>query len=801
MVPLAERAARRIAWALLPVLLLLEAGLAAQAQTPSTSRFTVSGFVEDAETGERLIGATVYDTRARSGTTTNAYGFFALTIRADSSHLQVAYLGYAPLQEEPCPGRDRGVTFRLEPQTVELDGVEVVAEGRALPNTHTVRLTARDLEDVPALLGERDALKALQLLPGVQSGAEGTSGLYVRGGTPDQNLLLLDGAPVYNAAHAFGAFSVFNPDALQSVHLIKSGFPARYGGRLASVLEVTMREGSANRFAGAGSVGLIASRLTLEGPLVRDRSAFIVSARRTYADLLARPFLHNRGAKVGYFFYDVNAKAHVAPSARSRFFASLYTGDDRFYSAARETFQGSGETETTRAALGWGNTTLTLRGTRLLGPRLFASFLVLHSQYRFGTERLEQLERPAPTGSLTGAHAEAYAETYTFAHTSGLRDYAAKLDVDFVPGPRHALRFGAAATHHAFVPGRTRRTQGRGAATTLDTTRADPVSAFEAAGYVEEEMRLAPGLQVHLGLHATAYHVRTRWYTSLQPRLSATAELGHAWSLSGSATRMRQHLHLLTHSGVGLPTDLWVPATDRIGPEDGRQYTLGVGRRLEGYDLAAEVFHRSMKGLVAYRAGSSFLETIDAWEDAVTTGRGHSTGLELLVTKTRGSLQGSLGYTLSRTRRRFAALNGGRAFPFRYDRTHDLALSLTRALSARRRLTLTWVYGTGQAVTLPVARYTDGLARLEHYGSRNAARLPAYHRLDLAYHVRFSPRWGRGELVLGLYNAYNRRNAFYVTLEERTVTDPETGRVYVEDVYRQVSLFPILPAVSYSFSF
>ena len=759
--------------------------------------YTISGYVEDAETGERLVGATLYEEEKQIGTTTNAHGFYSLTLPAGAVTFRVSYIGYAADTLRLTLDDNLQHIFHLNALSVELAEVEIVAETAKPAGLEQVRITPAEIRKLPALLGETDVLKTLQLLPGIQSGQEGTTGLYVRGGGPDQNLILLDGVPVYNVGHIFGFVSVFNTDAIQSVNLIKGGFPSRYGGRLSSVIDITMKEGNLKDYVATGSVGLLASRLMVEGPIVKDKSSFALSGRRTYLDVLAGPFINSDDNRSGYYFYDLNAKANYVFSNRSRLYFSLYGGRDRFSSVSSETFKGSGETESTTAKLFWGNLTSTLRWTRLLSRKLFLSTTLLYSQYRLETAIEEK----------TTFKDRDQVESFSLDYSSGLYDWSARLDVDYLPDARHGVKFGIGATHHTFRPGTTQR---RSLSTDLpaqDTTLSPtgPQEAVEVSAYIEDEMQVSPAFSANVGVHGSAFFVGDARYTSVQPRLSVRYQLLDRWRLQASFTTMRQYIHLLTNAGIGLPTDLWVPATDRIKPQDALQASLGVERRFSRFNLQVVGFYKRMRHLIEYKEGADFLATGQDWQNKVEAGRGRSYGTEVFMQKRQGRTTGWVGYTWSRTTRRFEEINRGRAFPYRYDRRHDVSLVLTRHLSARRTFSVTWVYGTGNAVTLPVGRFRDGgfvfgSNRLL-YESRNGVRIPAYHRLDVAYRIRYDTKWGDGELSLGLYNAYNRKNPFYLFLDEKEERDPETGAPRFVDVYKQVSLFPILPSISYRFTF
>lgn len=740
----------------------------------------LNGFVEDAQTGERLVGATVYDGARRTGAVTNAFGYFALPLSgSDSARVAVRYLGYASRDTVLIPA-GQPVVIRLAPTAGELGDVTVEADDLDAAPPGSVRLTAADVERLPALLGEADPLKALQLSPAVGFGSEGSVGLHVRGGSPDQTLLLLDGAPVYNAAHAAGAVSVFNTDALQSVLLVPGAPPARYGGRLSAVVDVASREGSRERRAGTATIGLLASRALVEGPLAGGRGAYVVAGRRTYADLLARPLLFQEGTAAGYSFQDGSAKVNLDLDARTRVFASAYGGRDRFYSRSSETFDGSQRTEASSTAIEWGNVTATARATRVLSEWAFASALVYYSQYDFAAAR-EASETYPPGSDREG-------QAVVFEQASGLRDLAAHADVQLALAG-HAVEAGASVERRAFRPAQVFRSRVDGAEADVVSVD-DRTATLGGAAYVSDAVRVGRA-RVEAGLRLGWLTTGARAYVGVQPRLAGLLGVG-PWTVRASAGRTWQPLHLLSNPGVGLPTDLWVPATDRTPPASAWQVALQADRSFgDGWTGSVSGFAKTMDGLVEYRDGSGFFGSGERWSDAVTTGAGQAYGLELAAGRRGGRTELQVAYALSRSERTFDAIDAGRPFPYRYDRTHDLSLALTRHLSDRRRLTALFVYGTGAAVTVPTGRFGPGSFGTIVYGDRNGGRLPAYHRLDVSYEVDY----GRGRLALGLYNIYNRLNPYYVTYEARY--DERLRRT----VYgtRRVALFPILPSVSYRF--
>ena len=769
---------------------------------PPPAEVTVSGTVTDAATGETLIGAAVYAPALGRGTTTNAYGFYSLALPPGPARLVASYVGLAPSDTTVEVRADRRRDVRLSPDSTGLGEVVVEAADAdaALSGAYaSVALSGDDVQALPAILGEADVLKALQMQPGVGGGAEGTAGLHVRGGTPDQTLVLLDGIPVYNAAHLFGFVSVFNADAVKRVELFKGGFPARFGGRLSSIVDVRMREGNEEARRGHARIGLLSSQALTEGPIADGRGAYLVSARRTYLDLLAKPVFAATGGLDNFtptaYFYDVNAKANARVSDRDRLYLSLYAGRDRFAAVADDADISGGRGE---GYLTWGNLTGALRWTRPLTDRLFAATTLTASDYAF------DVGLEADRVALGGADLQSFRSRYL----SSIRDLAVRTDLEWSPSAAHAVTAGGGLTHHRYAPG----------AFTYDpfdvagdtTLGAGPLSSWEGAVYVEDEVRLGPAL-VSAGVRATGLAVEGATYGSVEPRLAARGAVA-GLVVRGSVSRMTQYLHLLTTvGGIGLPADLWVPATDRVGPERAWQATVGVADEAGRTRWSLDAYAKEMTGLVAYREDSDLVRADTDWQDQVTTGEGRSVGVEFAASHAGPRTSAQFAYTLSKTDRRFDALAGGERFPYRYDRTHDLGLAVRHRLSRRLDLSAAFVYQTGQAITLPTVTYFaprpgydlttgsegSGGNQTFAYGPRNGYRLPATHRLDLGLDLYFRRGTRPHALSLEVYNVYNQANPYYVEFGRRV--DPETGESV--PVLTGRSLLPIVPSLSYQFSF
>lgn len=780
------------------LLLLFFGSLAIHAQQNTG---TISGHITDLRSGEALLGATVYELRSGKGTVSNPYGFYSLTLPADSVVLRFSYVGYQTLELRLKLGGQVTQQVKLEP-SLELREVEVVGRrtGDEVESTRmgTVEVPMEMVRSLPVLLGERDVLKTIQLLPGVQSGNEGGAGLYVRGGGPDQNLILLDGVPVYNANHLFGFFSVFNTDAIRSVTLTKGGFPAEYGGRLSSVIDLRMKEGDNQKLHGEGGIGLIASRFTLEGPIKKDTTSFMISARRTYLDLLARPLIRSAsgGNSVGgYYFYDLNTKINHRFSERSRLFLSGYFGRDKFFVRDRYEWNNGGDAYEDRNEVGldWGNAIGALRWNYVFNPRLFSNTTLTYSNYRFTV--FNEYE------NIRTVNGDRRTNTNSISYRSGIEDWSVRTDLAYTPVPEHYIKFGGGLILHKFTPGVSRAKEDSEEQRSDSTYGSPPTYAQEFFGYVQDEFTLGDRVKVNAGLHGSGFLVKNKTYLSLQPRISGRYLINERSSVKASYANMAQFLHLLTNAGIGLPTDLWVPPTDRIAPQFADQVAAGYTRSLtDAYVLTFEVYHKQMRNLIEYKDGATFLATGTDWQNNVAVGNGRSTGAEILLEKKTGKTTGWFGYTLSWTDRQFDELNQGRVFPYRYDRRHDVSLAVTHRFNERLDVGLVWVYGTGNAVTLPLERYETlpqlnlfgQVSEIEHIAERNNYRMPAYHRLDLGVNMHKKKKWGERTWNLGFYNAYSRQNPFFLYFSFDTA-----GRQRLT----QISIFPIIPSATYSFKF
>tara|TARA_B100001057_G_scaffold228064_1_gene228339 strand:- start:9157 stop:11559 length:2403 start_codon:yes stop_codon:yes gene_type:complete len=781
-------------------------------------KYTISGYASDFETGESVIGANIFSNDYRAGVSSNKYGFYSITLDEGVHLISFKFIGYETITKEFNLNKD--IEFNAEFKLSNIVTDEVIVKGKAnvvqRTETSVIEIPIQQIKSIPALMGEVDVLKAVQLLPGVQS-SEGTSGFYVRGGSPDQNLILMDGVPVYNVSHIGGLFSVFNADAIKNVRLTKGGFPARYGGRLSSVLEIDMKDGNMKEFKADATVGLISSKLMIEGPIIKDKTSFIVAGRRTYIDLFVRPFMPNN-TDLTLHFYDLNAKVNHRFSRKDRLFISAYAGDDIFAVDFTENFSdGSGFNEDTRliAGLGYGNITSTIRWNHLFGDKLFSNTTLIYSKYQFNTG----FGVESTLGTTLGN------ENYDidFGYKSGIEDIGGRIDFDYTPNPNHDIKFGVSFTNHNFTPGQNNLSinvsyppaDTSNINISIDTTLffSPQVKANETFFYFEDNIKFTKRLKANIGIHFGIYNsLNLRSVVnqfsdtdiSFEPRLSVRYLLSDTWSAKASYAKMRQNIHLLSNSSVGFPSDLWLPAVDAAPSQNSEQIAASINTELLNgeIEVSLEGYYKTMNNLITYEAGYSNLQSTESWENSIETGgEGESYGLELFIQKQKGKTTGWIGYTLSWSNRKFDNINQGNWYPYKYDRRNDLSIVLNHKFNDKWDLGLTWVYGTGNAITFPRSTYFSTLQsgrndnfyvwNIESYGDRNSVRLPSYHRLDFGVNRHSQKKNYKGTWSFGAYNLYNRKNPFFAYLAYQNS----------RRVAKQVSLFPIIPSVSYRIQF
>lgn len=759
---------------------------------------TISGTIKDGDSGETLVGATVMVSDAGLGTTTNEYGFYSISVPVqDSLLVKYSYVGFQAQEYWLTSKVDTAINVRLT-TGVELDAVIVQANSfqEQLSSTEmsVEAITTREARLLPVLLGESDILKTLQLKPGIPSGSEGRTGLFVRGGAADQNLIVLDEAVVYNANHLFGFFSTFNTDAVKDLKIYKGGFPAQYGGRLSSVIDVKLKEGNDQRLSGSGGLGLIASRLTLEGPIEKGKSSFIVSGRRTYVDLLTRGVNsanennEDFNPIPDYYFYDLNAKVNFQLGEKDRIFLSGYFGRDVF----------GFESDFFNFNFDWGNATGTARWNHVFNPKLFANTTFTYSDYQYNINN-----------RITG---------FSFGLGSDIQDVNLKTDFYYAANNRHTIRFGAMATHHTFTVGRLQAGSDDGV---VSFSAGQEFRGVEMGLYVSDEMELSDRFSANAGLRLSGFNNDGKTYVGLEPRLAARYKLNDRVSLKGSYARMFQYLHLIANAGVALPTDIWYPSTERVQPQRSDQVAAGASYLLGSkYFFNLEAYYKRLDRQLQFVDGAQIFVN-DELEDEFAVGEGRAYGLEFSLEKKEGQFTGWIGYTLALTRlQNFETLSPTGRFaqesegfgPFSpiYDRRHDLSVVGMYELSQRWILSATFVYGSGDLTWLPSGRFSfqdvPGMnfeAIVPDYRARNTFRLPAYHRLDLSVVYKLFPKWGESDLTLSVINAYDRRNAFFIFLEPQFESpDNNLGiEVPTRIAAKQVSLFPILPSLTWNFKF
>lgn len=748
-------------------------------------RHTLSGYLRDGATGEALGYATVYASENHTGVSTNEYGFFSITLPAGNYCFNFSYIGYQEQKDTVLLNRDISLNIELMQETTSLGEVKVVGKAvddRVRQNeTGTVKLDVKQLNVIPILFGEQDILKTIQLLPGVSPAGEGSSGFFVRGGNVDQNLILLDDAPVFNPSHLLGFFSVFNSDAIRDLKLYKGGVPARFGGRASSVMDIRMKEGSMKDYRFAGGIGLISSRFTAEGPIVRDRSSFMVSGRRTYADLFL-PFSPNsdiQGNKL--YFYDLNLKGNLIINDNNRLFLSGYFGRDVM--------------KASDFGLNWGNKVGSLRWNHQFSPSLFLNTTLVINDYNYRTE-----------GDIDGE----------FSLTAGIKDFSIKQDYTISLYPDISLLFGFISTFHQFKPGEV-----SSSSVNIPSFKIDEKKGLENAIYVFAEQHLFPKWTIGYGLRFSLFSrigpgTETEYdddaniisevefpkgefyrnYFGLEPRVNLSRLLSDNASLKFGYNRMFQYIHLLSNSSAGTPIDYWLPSSNNIKPQIVSQFSAGYFKELSQakYDYSIEAYYKFMDNQIDYRNGADVFLNEDA-EAELLFGIGRSYGIEGLFRKNQGKLTGWVAYTLSRTEKQIDEINNSEWYPARQDRTHDLSIVVNYQLGSRWSVSSTWVYYTGNAVTFPSGKYAMDGNIVSYYTSRNGYRMPAYHRLDLGANLLLKKRENYvSELTFGIYNAYGRKNAYFYQFRTKEGDTLETEAV-------KVYLFSVIPSITWNFRF
>lgn len=776
----------------------ISSGLQAQNRYSLEGKFTLNGYIKDSLSGESVIGASILINGKSKGVTSNQYGFYSITLDSGIYVITVSHISY--LFKTILLKLDSSLSFNFElaPKSKALHEV-VVYSKRQDGNVKNAQMGKVDLsigqiKNIPALLGEVDILKAIQLLPGIQNAGEGNAGFYVRGGGPDQNLIVLDDAVVYNTGHLFGFFSIFNSDAIKDVSVIKGGMPAQYGGRLSSVLDISMKEGNMNKTEMEGGVGLIASRFSIQGPIKKDKASYMISARRTYVDALIKPFIKKSSSfhGSGYYFYDLNTKMNYKFSEKDRLYLSGYFG--------RDVFDFNNSDQSFKTNIPWGNSTATLRWNHVFNRRLFANTTLVYNDYKFRFGAIQ--------------------DNLAFELSSGIRDGTMKMDFDYYPLPQHKLKFGGLITYHKFIPN---VLTGHQDSIVFHPNDENDKYAFENAVYLQDDWTVNDKIKINYGLRWSEFtqvgpytkYVRDanqnktdstvyknlqpiKTYGGFEPRVTLRYSLNDETSLKAAITRNYQYIHLVSNSGSTLPTDLWVPSTYIVKPQMSWLYSAGVFKNFRNneYETSLELYYKDMRNQIEYSNG--YTPSLTDPESEFVFGKGWSYGAELFIHKVRGKFNGWIGYTLSWTWRKFKDLNNGEKYPAKYDRRHDLSIVVNYEKNKKWKFGAVFVFGTGNAITLPEQFYFINGVLTQEYSQLNQYRMKPYHRLDLSATYTPTPKKKKkvqSYWVFSIYNAYSRLNPYFLYFNQ--TGSPYNGTLQVQA--KQVSLFPILPAVTWNF--
>ena len=780
---------------------------------PIKQHFTLNGYVLDEISKETLIGANIYDQQNKQGTITNPFGFFSITLPEGNTELNFSYIGYGSKQIALYLCKDTLLTVQLKNDNT-LEEIVVLSD-KMETGFQSSRMGANNIplthiKNTPALLSEADVLKSIQLLPGIQGGITGTSGLYVRGGSPDQNLYLLDGVPLYNVDHTLGILSIFTPESVKKVDLYKSSFPARYGGRLSSVIDVRTNDGDMRNYHGSLTIGLLTSRMHFEGPLWKDRTSFIISARRSYADLIIKPFM-DKDTKGGYYLYDINTKLNHRFSDRDRLFFSFYHGKDHasFTNTSSYYFEEEKETDTReRQVMAWGSTLGALRWNHIVSNRLFHNITLSYNRFRFNIKN-----------NFTSANKHLDSQYY-----SGIEDWGLTSDFDFHPSPSHFIKFGGNYLYHTFRP-ETQHTfvhspnEQEQPDKTYTIGGNEATHSHEISLYVEDDFKWNEQWKTNIGAHFSLFQVQKHTYASLEPRITVSFKTSPNLTFKAAYTHMTQYVHLLSSSNLSLPTDLWVPVTQKIRPMRACQFSIGgYYTGIQGWEFSVEGYSKITKNVMEYKDGNTLVGNSIHWEEKVEMGKGRNFGIEFMLEKKTGRTTGWINYTLAKADRIFSKgnVNGGKRFPYKYDRRHSVNITINRRLNKKVYMSASWIYASGNTATLPKEKATIILPEgsygwghmgntgngvvfpIEYSSSRNNYRLPASHQLNLGFNFHKKTKHGERIWNVSIMNAYNSLNPNHVFIDYYTDEQSEGKKI---PVIQKVTLLPFLPSFSYTYKF
>jgi len=757
----------------------------------------LSGYITDSKTGEAIIGANIMDLESSVGTSSNKFGFFTLNLKKNEIHqVKFSYVGYDTKVIDIQINKDKSLMVSLDLSEHILNEIVVVSRKKIEERAEMgkIDIPISTIRSLPSLSGEADIMKAFQLMPGVQMGAENTNGLFVRGGSADQNLFLLDDVPLYNVNHLGGFFSVFDPSMLKSVDLYKGGFPARYGGRISSVMDIRTKDGNLYNHKGEFSLGILSSKLFLEGPIKSGKSSYALSFRYCNFGIYTWLFskLQNDAGTSGYDFYDINLKANYILSPQNRLFLNFYSGNDNIsYKETNVKIENSNYTYSGYSDIKWGNTSGSMRWLHTTDNGFFNNTTLSFSGYKFFNS-IESCTKDTDTNEKTND---------LFQTHSAINDLTIKNDAE-ISLNEHTFRFGLSAVNHFFTPGTVTKSH---SGSDLDSTITNPVKiiyAFDFCGYSEWEYTFFKNLSVNAGFRSGLYAATGRIYPFFEPRVVLNYLFLPSFSIKTSYTKMHQNMHLLTNSDGGLPTDIWVPSTNIIKPESADQFSFGFAHTTKNnYELSIELYTKKMKNLIDYKEGILVYDGHQGWENKIETdGVGNVRGVEFLFQKRSGNLTGWMAYTLSSNKRKFEHLNNGEEYPYIYDQTHNLSLTGNYKISKNTTFSAVWIYHSGNHITLPLAKYQianyDYMGNLSYseveiYSKKNGYSLPDYHRLDIGLTRTKQLKRGIRNWSINMYNAYNRQNAYYVYYKKNT-----DGNIKLY----QRSFFPFMLNFGYSYT-
>jgi hypothetical protein len=763
-----------------------------------TRKFTIGGYIEDFQTGERLLGANIFDLNSGKGTVSNNYGFFSLTLEGGPTDLVFSYLGYKPYKLSFFLNSNEFKTISLEPSLTLNEIVITSKKDIGQEANEGIEITPKDITSMVSLGGEPDLLRTVLIQAGVQSGAEGIGGLNVRGGSNDQNLILLDDVPVYIPQHTWGVYSIFNTSAIQNARFYKQGFPSRYGGRLSSVLDVRTRDGNKKEFGSEIQLGLLSGKVTLEGPIVKDKASFLFSARRSFTDFYSNLYYSNQRSSapgnsgtIKYYYYDLNFKINYALSLKDKIYLSLYNGQDIFfddiflkkYAEGRVAYFEDTNDEN------WGNNIASFRWNHTYNNKLFSNTTFTYSKYDYISTRITSVE--------SYNYGKKEEEQFTAGQSnSNIQDITAKIDFEYFPNSNHLVKFGAKFSNYRYQPGVYELSEDL---TTIDSVnieidtfwRRQPLSPNELSVYAEDQFSPFRNASLTLGVYSAAFFTQGKTWYSLEPRFRFSYQFNKSLSSGVAYERMTQFLQLLSTGSIGLPTDIWVSATKDIQPQRSTQYSAWMALQLPlNFEAGMSGYFKTMQNLLEFEEAQTLQVNANNWESSVISGSGWAYGLEFSLSKKTGRTQGYLNYSLGKTERTFDAGDGQITFPFRYDRRHILNLGLSHVVNKKLTLKANWTYSTGLATSLPIGVYVTipnidlPPIKVLTFSEKNGFRMPPYHYLDIGGQYSWSGEFGEQSLEFGIHNIYLRKNPIFYEIRE-------------ENNLYQRYLPPLLPTLSY----